>query len=257
MNSLFNKDFALSIGPQRCGTNWLERYMRFRGDVCLPESVKEVFFFDRHYHRGPEFYQSHFNPSEHHRLVMEMTTTAFDVPEAPRNVYNMMGKDIKLICPLRDPVKRSLAVYQDYLHYGIVSGSIAAAVEQAPQILFASRYAEHLERWLDRFGKERLEVVFYETLEEDAGAFTKQACEFLKLPFMIPPPGLTLTPSPGPAKTPRLSSIINLIAGRKSHQLPREPAAMSLQIAWLQERLGDEQNRLEKLLGRVIPRWSQ
>ena len=229
--------------------------MRRRGDICLPESVKEIFFFDRHYHRGPEFYLSHFHPLDQHILAMELTTTAFDVPEAPRNAYNLLGQEIKLICPLRDPVDRALAVYHDYLHYGIVSGPIAEAVDQAPQILFGSRYADHLERWLERFGKQQVEIFFYEALEKDPAGFARQVCDFLAVPYITPAPDIHLTPMHSlPVAKPRLGTILDGFVGanKKSGQESRRNTP---DIKWLIERLSDEQERLEKLIGRVIPYW--
>lgn len=254
-HTIFEIPFALSIGPQRCGTGWLERYMRRRGDICLPESVKEIFFFDRHYHRGPEFYLSHFHPLDKHILAMELTTTAFDVPDAPRNAYNLLGKEIKLACLLRHPVDRALAVYHDYLHYGIVSGPIAEAVDQAPQILFGSRYADHLERWFERFGEQQVEIFLYETLEKDPAAFARQVCDFLALSFIPPAADIHLTPmhNLSPAK-PRLGAILEGFVGANKKG-GKEGRRDTPDIRWLAERLSGEQERLEKLIGRVIPHW--
>ena len=104
---LFPVPFALLIGPQRAGTTWVDRYLRSREDICLPDQVKEIFFFDRNYDRGLDFYKSHFKPDKNHRLIMEITATAFDHPQAPQRIYDTFGKNIRLICPLRHPVIRS------------------------------------------------------------------------------------------------------------------------------------------------------
>ncbi len=85
----FDKNFALSIGPQRAGARWIDRYLRGRGDVCLPTHVKEIFYFDRHFERGPEFYFGHFRYLPQHKIGVEVTTTAFDHPEAPARVHQM------------------------------------------------------------------------------------------------------------------------------------------------------------------------
>lgn len=103
----FDRPFALSMGPQRSATSWLDRYLRMRGDVCLPRGVKEVFFFDRYFHRGFGFYKRHYTPNSKHSLIMEISTTSFDHPEAPSRVYKIFGDQITLICPLRHPVERS------------------------------------------------------------------------------------------------------------------------------------------------------
>lgn len=229
MNPIFDKPYALAMGPQRCGTRWLEAYLRGRGDVCLPD-VKEIFYFDRHFQRGAEFYTAHFNARPAHVLVMELTTTAFDSPDAPRYAYDLLGPDINLLCPLRDPVMRAWDIYRHHLEYGLVSGGIADAVEQAPQILLASRYAFHLERWLERFGRDRLNIVYYEQLIKDTPGHARAVCDALWLPekpFNNLPPVPTGGSHPDP----------------QSH-------------AWLKERLSKEQGSLENLLNIKIPGWN-
>ena len=184
--SLFPLPFALLIGPQRAGTTWVDRYLRSRGDICLPEEVKEVFFFDRNYDRGADFYKSHFNITDQHALAMEITATSFDHPYAPQRVYDLCGPDIKLICPLRYPIVRSYSLYLHYLRYGIVRGSLEEAIKQEPQILSSSHYSEHLKRWFDVFGKDNITVLFQEELEKNQKQFVTNLCDGLGIEF-IPP----------------------------------------------------------------------
>jgi hypothetical protein len=253
MNSLFKKPFALAMGPQRCGTRWLEAYIRSRGDVCLPTNVKEIFYFDRHFQRGPEFYASHFNPQPQHALVMELSTTAFDSPEAPRYAQNILGQDINLLCPLRDPVSRSIDVYLSYLSYGIVSGTLPEAIDQAPQILLGSRYADNLEPWIERFTRERLQVIFYEGLQENPETYARGVCEALWLPYQEPDSGLAELVRP--AVHPAPAGLARLLPG-----LPKKKTAASVAIsdsdrAWLRDRLAGEKAKLEKLLDLKISLW--
>lgn len=178
--ALFSKAFALSIGPQFCGSEQLRSYFEGHHDVCLPD-VQDVFFFDRHIDRGARFYKSHFNPRDHVRLFMDVTTTIFDHAQAPELVFDILGPHVKLFCPLRDPVERAFAAYKHFLKYGIVSGRIQDACGQAPQILLASRYAEHLEHWTAQ--TERIYFLSYEQLELRRGQTLQGLCTFLELPY--------------------------------------------------------------------------
>ena len=187
MTALFSRPFALSIGPQRCGASFLQAYFKSRQDVCLPKRVDEVFFFDRHFQRGDDFYTGHFDVQDQHAIVLEVTTTIFDALEAPQHLYDVSGDDVTLFCFLRDPVARAYAVYQDLMRYGIVTGGLEEAVEQAPQILYASRYYLHLERWFKVFGQDNIKIFSYENLCEDPGAVTKSLCTYLSIPDMPPP----------------------------------------------------------------------
>ncbi len=230
MNSLFSKPFVLSIGPQACGTEVLHDYFKQRTDVALPK-VQEIFYFDRHMHRGADFYKSHFKDSETVKLFMELTTTAFDHPRAPQRVEELLGENIKLICPLRDPVDRAVAVYKHYLRYSIVKGDIREACAQAPQILFASRYTDHLENWLDHFSG--IHFVSYEALSKRRSEALKALCIFLDLPFQDFKDSF---------KFPKIFMPLKRKQNGET-DLNRED------MSWLREQLSDEDTRLKSLIG--------
>lgn len=182
----FKNPLAISIGPQRAGTSWLDRYLRERGDVCVPDGVKEIFYFDRHYERGMEFYKSHFIEKEGQNLTIEITTTSFDQSGAAKRIHDAFGKDLTLICPLRHPVVRSYSLYLHYLRYGIVFGDLQNACSQNPQILESSRYAKHLKRWYDIFGKENIHILFQEDLEHNQNKYVQETCAALNLKYTPP-----------------------------------------------------------------------
>lgn len=275
----FDKNFALSIGPQRAGARWIDRYLRGRGDVCLPTYLKEIFYFDRHFERGPEFYFSHFKYLPQHKIGIEITTTAFDHPEAPARVHQMFREGIKLICPLRHPVERSYSLYQHLLRYGIVQGRLAEAVEQAPQILQGSRYAQHLERWYRFFPLSGVTLMFQETLEADPAAYVRELCTALGLPYIAPQeqgPGYNAL---GVARFPGLARRVEGLAGvmtryglDRSLALARSLRLWSLVFGpepfevgrqripreeheWLSARLIPEIERLEALTGASVAVW--
>ncbi|MCB1680381.1 MAG: sulfotransferase domain-containing protein [Alphaproteobacteria bacterium] len=277
---LFDKNFALSIGPQRAGSGWIDRYLRSRGDVCLPSHVKEIFYFDRHFERGPDFYYSHFNYLPSHRLGIEITTTAFDHREAPQRVFSLFGGGLKLICPLRHPVERSYSLYQHFLRYGIVTGGLAEAVEQAPQILYGSRYAQHLEVWYRFFPPAQITLLYQEALEEDPEAYVAQLCESLGLPYIAPPEGgaggynvtgvsrfhglartaekaaswLTRNGLDFPVQMARKAGLRQMIFGPEAFDAKRQSLSRE-DHEWLSVRLVPEIEKLEALLGQPITVW--
>lgn len=247
MDSLFEKPFLLSMGPQRAGAGIVYDYLKTRDDICLPAGVKEVCFFDRHFQRGAGFYTNHFPVRAQHDWIAEISTTAFDHPDAPKRVFDLLGKDVTLICPLRDPIARSMAVYEDYLRYGIVTGRIEEAVQQAPQILFASRYADHLGRWFDVFGSDNIQILFYEDAVDDQDAYLKNLCDAM---------GVTYTPIP-----PRKRAVWDVLNGVVHHFRPqnlRNMPSIKHRIEarnWLRQRLFPEILKLETLLDCPLPHW--
>lgn len=246
--------FGLSIGPQRCGTQHLRRYFKARDDVCLPAEAQEIFYFDRHFQRSPDFYFSHFHPRDDNHMLLELTTTAFDHAEAPRRVRNLMGQDVRLICPLRHPIERSLALYDDFVRYGIVRGDIADAVELAPQILFSSRYADHLKRWYDVFDPAQIHILFYEQREEDETAFFANACKGLGIVYH----DLLLPPQETGHHQNILTQSLEKLRGSWLFRLGQNNARAYLEKRnrdWLQDRLGGEIEKLQSELGLSTDYW--
>ena len=275
----FKNPFALSIGPQRSGTSWLDRYLRERGDVCVPEDVKEIFYFDRHYDRGFSFYQSHFKEKDDQNLTIEITTTSFDQKGAAERVFETFGNDINLICPLRHPVVRSYSLYLHYLRYGIVFGSLQEACEQNPQIIESSRYSKHLEKWFNAFGKDKISVLFQEDLENDQIKYVQDACKALNLEYIEPSEeisgrfnattysnsGFIARLAQNTADFLREHRLYVIVNVGKAMGLKKvifggdNPDAQKTTIpeedrVWLEEQLGDEITQLESMIGE-IPQW--
>jgi hypothetical protein len=268
------------MGPQRAGTSWLDLYMRSRGDVCMPEDVKEIFYFDQLYTRDLDFYAGHFDPAPGQKMIMEISTTAFDTPVAPANVYNTFGQELTLICPLRNPVYRSYSLYRHYLRYGLVRGSLREAVEQIPQIVTSSRYAEHYMRWCDQFPDLSIPIVLQEDMEAELWAYVQQVCESLKLSYM--PPDEHISTPYNVANNPRSSLVVcmaqhsadalrrrrfykvinmakkaglkSLIFGRESGNQPTNRMADS-DYAYLHDQLYGEIKAFESVIGSRIPQW--
>jgi len=48
------------IGPGRSGSTWMYELLRSHPDVCLGRGTKETLFFEKHYDRGVDWYESFF-----------------------------------------------------------------------------------------------------------------------------------------------------------------------------------------------------
>ncbi|MGB1076800.1 MAG: sulfotransferase domain-containing protein, partial [Bdellovibrionales bacterium] len=230
--------------------------------------------------KGIQSYTSHFNPQKDHALVTEISTTSFDHKQAPKRVFDVFGKNIKLICPLRNPIVRSYSLYLHYLRYGMVSGSLAEACRQNPQILESSHYADNLQNWIEYFDIENINLVFQEDLERDQDGFIKQICALIGRPYIPAPDALkerynvtTYSKSGAIAgfaqrtadwlRKNRLYFIINfakalglkqLIFGKETPDA-NKTAIPEDDLAFLTEQLGAEIKKLEKLLGHPITAW--
>lgn len=198
---------ALVIGPMRAATTWIHRYLKKRGDVCLPSDVKETFFFDRRFEKGLGWYARHFqNCQSEVQVVMEVGPSYFHSAEAPERIRDTLGR-IHLVVIYRDPVERSFSHFAHLRRYGFTSLPLREAIEEFPEILAASRYAEQLERWIHHFGKANLKILRLDTLKESTAQFANNLTQALNLPQ---------TSVPEELKTPVNQSAIprsNILAG--------------------------------------------
>lgn len=277
---VFELPFVFFMGPQRSGTSWLDRYLRARGDICLPSDVKEVFFFDRDFDKGVQSYLDHFSIEANNKLAMEISTTSFDNAEAPDRLFSVFGKDVKLVCPLRNPIVRSYSLYLHYLRYGIVTGSLQDACKQQPQIIESSYYTDNLERWGKHYDLGNIEFIFQEDLEADYDEYIRDICAILELPYIPLSDELkerynvTTYSKFGPLagfcqriadwlRRNRLYLIVNfakaiglkrLIFGKENPDANKYDMPHG-DYEFLFEKLGSETEKLEKLLNRDLSVW--
>ncbi len=105
----------MCIGSAKSGTTSLYDILKQHPDIFLP-SFKEPHFFDilDVYNKGLEWYKStYFNNIEGQKCIGDFTPTYLFEKEAPKRILNDLGKDIKFIIILRNPVDRA---YSHYLH---------------------------------------------------------------------------------------------------------------------------------------------
>jgi len=268
---------VLVIGPMRTGTTWIYEYLLARGDVCLPNGVKETFFFDRNYGKGLEWYKAHFhycNPGRHRRIV-EVAPSYFHSRDAPHRIRETMN-EVCFVAILRDPVARSWSHYLHLLSYGYTQAAFHEAVREFPEILDASRYATHLKRWRNLFPG-RVYVLFFEELGSNREEYCRRLCNVLQLEYRKPVlcggrsnPG-TAPFSPWLARagrtmanalrSRRLYFIINaakavglkcLFFGHSERNLPK-PGDEDL--AWLVKQLESEVRTLQSEFSESVSAW--
>lgn len=174
----------LVIGPMRTGTTWIYEYLKARDDVCLPVGVKETFFFDRRYQNDINWYAAHFRhfkPKKHLRII-EVAPSYFHNEKVPERILSDLGH-LSFIVIIRDPVERSISHYRHLKRRGLVGDDLKEAVRSFPEIVGASRYTEHLQRWEAVFGSDAIRLLSHDKLCSEPQAFTAELCRALNLPF--------------------------------------------------------------------------
>jgi hypothetical protein len=217
-------DFLI-IGVKRGGTtsvwNWLVEHPNVAPMFPALQQIKSPHYFDLHYARGERWYRSHFpsaaalDRAAQRTGIRPLTGEASPYyvfhPLVPERVQASVPK-ARLIVLLRNPIDRA------YSNYWERRGSAAECLPTFEAALDAEderlrgetarmltnpsyhskhhdwhsylgrgHYAEQLDRWFDRFGRDQLLIVGFDELRRDASAAYRQIQEFLSVPVVEPP----------------------------------------------------------------------
>jgi hypothetical protein len=176
----------IAVGPPRTATTWLHEALKEH--VSLPTGVKETHFFSWNFAQGSSWYQSHFRDSPPGRPIGEICPDYFDRPESRERIARLIPR-CRIICTLRDPVKRLYSNYRQIRCEGWIG---AVSLEQAlelhrkwsgPGNMFgASTYAPHLRGWRETFGARNVLVMLNDDLEKSPQDYLGQVCAFIGIP---------------------------------------------------------------------------
>lgn len=166
------------IGPPRTGTTWLHEVLGL--STLLPSPTKETRFFDRHFHRGLEWYLAHFPAPDDHGRMGEVAPTYFASAAARERVAKLIP-DAKVVCVFRNPVERVLSLYRLKRAYGMFPWSFEQAMLKDPELFDSGRYATHLKAWFNTFGEKQVLVTVYEDLKRNPQVFLNTLTDFLDI----------------------------------------------------------------------------
>ncbi len=178
---MFGLKATVFCGPMKSGTTWVHAYLKARNDVCLPARTKEIFFFDRYYHRGLKWYEGQFHPEPQHRILVDVAPSIVAHPEAPARVAAILP-EARVVIMRRDPVARAWSHYLHLKRYGYTAAPLDKAIETHPVIIEASRADFWLERWRAELGTDRVSLLEADLLGRDMQAFVQELDTLLGLP---------------------------------------------------------------------------
>lgn len=106
---------AIIIGAQKAATGSLYSHLLSHPKI-KGASKKEVHFFDNDedFFKGVEFYKSHFPKLSATEICIEASPRYLYHPEVPARMLKLLGKDVKLIVSLREPIERAFSAWNMY-----------------------------------------------------------------------------------------------------------------------------------------------
>ena len=206
-------DFLI-IGGQKCGTSSFYRNL-VKHPAIVPAFEKEIYFFNGKFHKGINWYRTHFPLLPYKYYVTKICRQKFLTGEAtpgyifhphvPKRVSEVLPH-VKIIVLLRNPVDRAYSHYYHELRKKRETLSFEDAIKAEEKRLhgefeklikneryksfnyihysYLARgiYVDQLQRWNNFFKKEQILLLKSEDFFRDPQTSFDQALQFLGLP---------------------------------------------------------------------------
>lgn len=199
----------LIVGAQKAGTSSLHA-MLDRHSLLVGTAVKEVHYFD-----NDAWYASEGSEAEYHKhfpLPLSMPAGGMTYETTPRYLYHPDAAvrihdyrpDMKIIILLRDPASRAFSGWTMYHHHFATGRNnhlhdalgFGDAVAQEIDALGTTNhdsdrqsyvkrgfYADQVERYIDRFGRDRMLILESSRLRNEWHESLARICDFLQVPY--------------------------------------------------------------------------
>jgi Sulfotransferase family len=167
----------LYIGPDKAGSSWLHEVLMSHPQVFMTPA-KDLYYFDRYYDKGTDWYAAHFARAGDEKVVGEVCQDYLFHPAAAERIGETLESP-RFMVTLRDPVDRAFSSYLYMLKMGQQPGTFGEALTGRPELLDHGRYGDGLDRFADRFGEDRVHVTTFDDLQADPNGFIARVLEFL------------------------------------------------------------------------------
>jgi hypothetical protein len=185
-------------GTQKGGTSALDSFLRQHPQICMPETKKELHFFDleENFANQPNYrrYHSNFRLNKHHRIMGEATPIYMYWNTAPARIWTY-NPEMKWILVLRNPVERAFSAWNMETKRAADDLSFQEAIEQEParsreSLPFQHRvfsyldrgfYASQIRRLFNMFGQDRCHVLLNEELRSNHEETLQGVFQFLDI----------------------------------------------------------------------------
>jgi len=209
------------LGVPKCGTTTLHEVLIAHPNIFMTKQKEPRFFdTDTYYNRGFDRYlRDHFRGAAGFKARGEASPTYLRSGKARDRIRGDLGKDLRFVVILRDPVKRAWSAYLQECRRGLETETFERALELEPTRLsrdptcaayfLGGLYARQLRVWFEAFPREHFLVLLTEDLAERPAAVARQAFAFLEVD-----PDVEFSP-PSPAnvgwtpRCPRLGAALN------------------------------------------------
>ena len=160
---------AFHIGPEKTGSTWLYLCMREHPELCVPLRDK-THYYSMFYHKGIDWLREQYMAGFDELVVVDPTPAYLHSLKAPERIARE-NPDAKIIVTLRHPVERAFSHYwqtKKKRAHNYEFGEILDRYLLFEGWLEPGFYADHLERWMNFFPRERIKAFVFDDFSEQA-----------------------------------------------------------------------------------------
>lgn len=168
----------LFLGPDKCGSTWLQDVLTTHPQIHLTPA-KDTYFFDREFSRGLGWYERQFNGATGDHLIVGEICHDYLFGDAAADRIAKILPNARLMICLRDPAERAFSSYLNLARHGEFNGTFEDALDAIPELLDNGRYGVHIERYLDRFDRDQVLMAHFDDLRADPQRFIDTVTQFL------------------------------------------------------------------------------
>ena len=235
----------LIVGVQKAGTTSIYNYLQEHPQIFM-SPVKETNFLEKDWENLPpeqqnkngivtvEKYAELFRDVKDEKAIGEASPNYLFHYESSAARIKKYVPEAKLIVVLRNPVERAYSDHLMHLRDAIGYRSLSDQIKYSSHKSFILRkgfYYLPLKYYFDRFGREQIQVFFYDDLCKDPQNFMQEMYQFLGVDAKFTP---NTTKKAQVAKVPKNKTINNLL--QKKNMLRNTVAKIMKSVVPLETR---------------------
>jgi len=196
----------LIVGAAKAGTTSLYFYLKEHPEICLPDKIKETFFFTgkdfkdvnneggnygKHAITNLEEYLDLFKNCKHAKAIGEICVAyLFFYRESIRNIKKILGEKVKIIIILRNPIERAFSNYLHHVRDGFEKETFEKALSLENErkrkkwwwgyyLTEVGFYYNQVKAYLENFSE--VKVYLYDDLKKDPLSLVQDIYKFLEV----------------------------------------------------------------------------
>jgi len=173
----------IGIGGERCGSTWMFEMLKQHPQIYMPLKRKEINFFNKHYDRGFEWYESFFPDSENQKkysIIGEFTPSYLYSAVAAERIAKT-AEIKKIIVILRNPIARLYSDYGQTVRIQGATQTFEEFIKKESRAVEYGFYGKYLEKYLARFDRDSICHFIFEDAVKDLDSTKATLANFLEV----------------------------------------------------------------------------